>query len=40
VRVVKVAVMAEKRAVPAAALNRNEEELKTVTHGCPLIFHR
>jgi len=39
-RVVKVAVMEETRAVPVAALYRNEEELKTVTHGCPLIFHR
>ena len=39
-RVVKVAVMEETRAVPVAALYRNEEALKTESHDCPLIFHR
>jgi len=39
-RVVKVAVMEEKRAVPVAALYRNEEVLKMESHDCPLIFHR
>jgi hypothetical protein len=40
VRIVKVAVMTVKRAVPAAAQNRNEEALKTENRGSPSIFHR
>jgi hypothetical protein len=40
VRVVKVAVMTEKRAVSAAAQNRNEAALKTENHGSPSIFPR